>query len=100
MVETLTLEEQREAASLIFPEAWAATFAMPGWRRRRRQANLRKAAVNELILRTLPAGACCARCKHKTRMTMVDGFVCSLQSDFHGYVIVQPEGVCADYDPV
>lgn len=48
MVEGLSLEEQREAARLLFPEAWAATLTMPGWRRRRRQANLRKAAVKEL----------------------------------------------------
>jgi hypothetical protein len=86
--ETLTLEEQREAASLLFPEAWAATLVMPGWRRRRRQAGLRKAAVAEL----LPPDASCANCSNRGRRGKL--LVCELDSDFHGYVVVQADARC------
>lgn len=96
MAEPLTdevpLDFQREAAQTLYPREWAATLNLPGEKRRRRQAALRKRAIADLIVRALPPHATCGNCASRGRRVLHDKVVCLVDSDFYGEQHVDIDG--------
>lgn len=92
------IEAQRELARSMFPQEWAATLSLPGEKRRRRQANLRRQAIYEQRLAPLrAAGKTCASCDNFRRRGMGGGHICLAESDFHGDMLTTPDNLCADW---
>lgn len=70
----------------------------PHAKQRRREKRERKLLEYNAALSALQAtGASCATCKHYGTLSMVKGRICEMQSDFHGYVQIEPTDLCLDY---
>jgi hypothetical protein len=71
----------------------------PGEKRRRQAKRARDATAYEAAMAPLrAAGASCATCRHNAPMPGPErGRHCAIDSDFHGYTVVKPDGLCALY---
>jgi hypothetical protein len=97
----MDVEAERVLAKAAYPTEWAATLALPGEKRRRRQKALRARAVNERDLAPLRAiGLCCGNCPKTGNAADVLGSAyagkryCRVDSDHDGYSIIDPTGLC------
>ena len=90
-----TLEERNALAAKMYPVEWARIVNKTGEQARRRRQNLRqhaKAAVQLAALRE--RGAKCENCDGFSRKEAGHKNVCLADTDFHGYAIVKPDGLC------
>lgn len=97
---TFTLEEQRALAFKHYPREWFQTLSptLSGEKRRKRQAKLRKLAVEQEITQPIRAtGGSCANCDHYRKTPHTKARHCQVQSDFYGYVIPEPTDLCSSY---
>lgn len=77
-----------------WPEKWAVTRTSKGRNNLRRRF---KAAVR--LDRLRDKGARCADCKHfDASLKYYRKPICEMGSDFHGYQIAEPDGLCVDFD--
>lgn len=67
----------------------------PGDRRRRERKRERERTAYQAALAALPVGSCCGNCGHRGAMPLTREPICTLDSDFEGYVKVNlVEGLC------
>lgn len=84
-------------AAEMFPAEWAKVASLPGASKRRNY--LRHRAEVEKTLRALrAAGASCATCRSFERRPHGKEMICAANSDFHGYQITGPDGLCARFE--
>ena len=95
------VESERRKAAARYPDEWAKTLTMEGFRRRRRQKALRDMAVEaEGCARARMKGGSCANCMHLlTNVVGLQGTFCDLDSDYRGYQHVSPDSVCSRWKP-
>ena len=89
------MEVDRNArAAAMFPADWARMESLTGKKRSRLRALLRNRADYMAGLEMLPEEASCLTCEHRGQYPTDKRMVCDLDSDFHGYQIVQPDYRC------
>ena len=90
-----TLEERNALAAEMFPVEWKRCATKTGEQARRRRHNLRARADAELVLIALrERGAKCENCDSFSRKEAGHKNVCLADTDFYGYAIVKPDGLC------
>lgn len=92
------MTERDALAAKHFPEAWAEaqSIGKSKTRQKLRQAAERKQIVDDLRI----AGAQCSTCE--AYIESIPGMpgekACNADSDFHGWAIVKPSGLCWRYE--
>ena len=87
-----------EEASKAYPSAAEKIDTFHGKRRARERRRLRdKLAYDRLKQSGSKCSTCTSFIKH---CTAVNGAICSRFSDFHGYQMAQPDGLCLEYQAV
>jgi len=71
--------------------------ALTGKKRANARRALRTHAETHDKMAALPATARCGTCEHRANREGV--MICDLESDFHGYMKVRAEHVCARWAP-
>jgi len=101
MDEKPTLDARSALAAQMFPKEWARANAKPYGRAKARN-NLRKRAEATAKLNALRStGAHCGSCKSFSPMPGPgnDGkMICDTHSDFHGYQLARPGGLCLSHE--
>lgn len=66
----------------------------PGEKRRRKAKREREQAAYAAAVSALPTGSCCCNCAHRGTMPLSRKPICTLDSDFAGYTVVELMHVC------